>query len=67
MVKLMNFDANVREVFENNEEKLTAFKKLMMDTANGEFEEGTFLYDRNSKHSVKIDDLFSAFIPSAKP
>ena len=33
----------------------------------GEFEEGTFLYDRNSKHSVKIDDLFSAFIPSAKP
>ena len=33
----------------------------------GEFEEGTFLYDRNTKHSVMIGDALADFIPSAKP
>ncbi len=32
----------------------------------GEFDEGIFLYDRNTKHSVKIDDALAEFIPSAK-
>ncbi len=32
----------------------------------GEFDEGIFLYDRNTKHSVKIDDALSGYIASAK-
>ena len=32
----------------------------------GEFEEGIFLYDRNTKHSVMIGDVLADFIPSAK-
>lgn len=31
----------------------------------GEFEEGIFLYDRNTKHSVIIGDALADFIPSA--
>lgn len=31
----------------------------------GEFEEGVFLYDRNTKRSVIIGDVLSDFIPSA--
>lgn len=31
----------------------------------GEFEEGIFLYDRNTKHSVMLGDALSDFIPSA--
>lgn len=37
-MKLCNFSANVREVFDNSEEKLHAFNKLMMDTANDNLE-----------------------------
>lgn len=32
----------------------------------GEFDEGIFLYDRNTKHSVQIGDTLSDFIASAK-
>ncbi len=32
----------------------------------GEFDEGIFLYDRNTKHSVKIDDALAGFVQSAK-
>ena len=32
----------------------------------GEFEEGVFLYDRNTKHCVMIGDALADFIPSAK-
>ena len=32
----------------------------------GEFEEGIFLYDRNTKHCVMIGDALADFIPSAK-
>ena len=32
----------------------------------GEFAEGIFLYDRNTKHSVMIGDTLAGFIPSAK-
>lgn len=48
-MKLMSFDARVREVFENNEEKLNAFKKLMLDTANANFEEGITVKEANKK------------------
>lgn len=40
MAKLMNFDAHVRDVFENDEAKFAGFNKLMLDTSKGQFEEG---------------------------
>jgi hypothetical protein len=40
MANLMNFDAHVREVFENDQVKFENFSKLMLDTANATFEEG---------------------------
>lgn len=49
MITLMNFDANVREIFENDESRLSAFKKLMMDTASGCLEEGISIKEANEK------------------
>ena len=49
MANLMNFDVNVREVFENDENKLFAFNKLMLDTAKGSFEGGITGKDANDK------------------
>jgi len=50
MNKLMRFDANVREVFENEEAKLIAFNKLMVDVANGnELEGGLSVKEANDK------------------
>lgn len=49
MANLMMFDANVREVFENDENKLFAFNKLMLDTAKGTFEAGITAKDANDK------------------
>ena len=49
MITLMNFDANVREIFENDESRLSAFKKLMMDTASGTLEEGISVKEANEK------------------
>ena len=49
MANLMNFDVNVREVFENDESKLFAFNKLMLDTAKGSFEAGITAKDANEK------------------
>ena len=58
MIKLMNFDAHVREVFENDESKLFAFSKLMLDAANGTLEEGI-----NAKEaSEKIVSMFKQVI-----
>lgn len=49
MAKLMNFDAHVRDVFENDESKFNAFSKLMLDTANANFEEGIDAKSANEK------------------
>lgn len=49
MITLMNFDANVREIFENDESRFSAFKKLMMDTASGCLEEGISIKEANEK------------------
>ena len=57
-MKLMNFDAKVREVFENDESKLFAFNKLMLDTANGTFEEGVTAKEA----SAKIVSMFKEII-----
>ena len=57
-MKLMSFDAKVREVFENDESKLFAFNKLMLDTANGTFEEGVTAKEA----SAKIVSMFKEII-----
>lgn len=49
MAKLMNFDAHVRDVFENDDNKFNAFSKLMLDTANANFEEGVDAKSANEK------------------
>lgn len=49
MARLMNFDANVREVFENDENKLFAFNKLMFDVANNSLEDGITMKEANDK------------------
>ena len=57
-MKLMNFAANVSEVFENDESKLFAFNKLMLDTAKGTFEEGVTAKEA----SAKIVSMFKEII-----
>ncbi len=49
MAKLMNFDAHVCDVFENDDNKFNAFSKLMLDTANANFEEGIDAKSANEK------------------
>ena len=49
MAKLMNFDAHVREVFDNDEVKYAAFNKLMLDAANDIYEDGITAKDANDK------------------
>ena len=49
MARLINFDSHVREVFENDENKFFAFNKLMLDTANGTFEEGISAKEASAK------------------
>lgn len=58
MAKLMNFDAHVREVFDNDEAKYAAFNKLMLDTANGTYEDGIDAKSANDK----IVSMFRAAI-----
>ena len=58
MAKLMNFDAHVREIFENDESKLMAFNKLMLDTANGNLEDGI----TQKEASAKITAMFKNII-----
>ena len=48
-LNLMNFDARVREVFENNSEKLFAFNKLMLDTYNGTLEADITIKEANEQ------------------
>ena len=49
MAKLINFDAHVREVFENDESKLFAFSKLMQDVANNNLEDGITMKEASDK------------------
>ena len=50
MARLMNFDACVREVFEHDDSKFTAFNQMMFDLANGnELEEGITVKEANDK------------------
>lgn len=49
MATLMSFDAHIRDVFENDENKFASFNKLMIDTANNHFEEGITAKEANAK------------------
>ena len=49
MANLMNFDARVREVFNNDSAKLFAFNKLMLDTYNGTLEADITIKDANKQ------------------
>lgn len=48
-LNLMNFDARVREVFENESDKLFAFNKLMLDTYNGTLEADITIKEANEQ------------------
>lgn len=49
MAKLMNFDAHVREIFENDDAKFASFNKLMLDVANDNLEDGITIKEANAK------------------
>ena len=62
MANLMNFEARVREVFENDSAKLFAFNKLMLDTYNGTLEADINVKEANKqivsmfKQIIGVDD-----------
>lgn len=58
MAKLMNFDAHVREVFDNDEAKFASFNQLMLDAANNNLEDGITVKEANAK----ITTLFKKII-----
>jgi hypothetical protein len=66
MLKLMNFDAHVRSVFADEQEKLNAFSKLMMDAANGEYEEGITAKEANEKIIGKFYEVIGVDKTSTK-
>ena len=43
-----------------------SYPHIYYNLTYGEFDEGIFLYDRNTKHCVMIGDTLADFIPSAK-
>jgi hypothetical protein len=49
MANLMNFDAHVRAIFENDEAKFAGFNKLMLNASVGNYEEGIDAKDANEK------------------
>lgn len=66
MAKLMNFDANVREVFDNDEAKFDAFNKLMLDTAHSDFEEGITAKEASEKITAKFKQIIGCDEHSTK-
>lgn len=65
-MRLYNFDAKVRDVFENNEDKLHAFKKLMVDTSVGNFEEGITAKEASKKIVEKFMQVIGCDEKSTK-
>lgn len=66
MAKLMNFDAHVREIFENDESKLMAFNKLMLDTANGNLEDCITPKEASAKITVMFKKIIGCDENSSK-
>lgn len=67
MAKFTLFNENVRNVFENDEIKFAAFNKLMLDTANGRFEEGITPENANKKIVEKFKAIIGCDENSTKP
>lgn len=57
MNKFMTFDAHTREVFDNDENKFDSFKKLLLDAASGDYEEGVTAKEANAKIVSKFKQV----------
>lgn len=67
MLNLMKFNSIVREVFENETEKLIAFNQLMLDVANGnELEGGLTVKEANDKIVAKFKAIIGVNEKSTK-
>lgn len=66
MAKLMNFDAHVRDVFENDEAKFAGFNKLMLDTSKGQFEEGITAKEASDQIVAKFRSIIGVDENSTK-
>lgn len=66
MVKLMNFDAHVREVFDNDEAKFASFNQLMLDVANNSLEDGITVKEANAKITTMFKKIIGCDEKSSK-
>ena len=66
MAKLMNFNANVRDVFENDEAKFAAFNQLMLDVANNNLEDDITVKDANAKITTMFKKIIGCDEKSTK-
>lgn len=66
MAKLMNFDAHVREVFDNDEAKFASFNQLMLDVANNNLEDGITVKEANSKITAMFKNIIGCDEKSTK-
>ena len=65
-LNLFNFDAHVREVFKNDNAVLLAFNKLMVDAANGTYEEGISPKEASDKIVAKFRQVIGVDENSTK-
>lgn len=66
MAKLMNFDAHVREIFENDDAKFASFSKLMLDVANDNLEDGITIKEANAKITAMFKKIIGCDENSSK-
>lgn len=66
MAKLMNFDAHVREVFNNDEAKFASFNQLMLDVANNNLEDGITIKEANAKITTMFKKIIGCDEKSSK-
>lgn len=66
MAKLMNFDAHVREVFDNDDAKFMSFNQLMLDVANNTLEEGITAKEANAKITTMFKKIIGCDEHSTK-
>lgn len=66
MAKLMNFDAHVREIFENDDAKFASFNKLMLDVANDNLEDGITIREANAKITAMFKKIIGCDENSSK-
>lgn len=66
MAKLINFDAHVREIFENDDAKFASFNKLMLDVANDDLEDGITIKEANAKITTMFKKIIGCDENSSK-